>query len=85
MSSRRVRYAKKLAERIDRRRFAKGMGVGLIAAPFLNLLLEEPVKALPGQAKRVIFILTNGTYIPGWKMTGSSDQEIVTNNWNAGL
>lgn len=85
MSRRTIRHAKSIAHRLDRRRFGQALGVGLICAPFVRLLQGKEAVAAPGSAKRVVFVMTGGTSLDDWRLTGSSDLELVTNSWNDGL
>ena len=56
---------------IHRRRFLQLAGVGLIAAPFVNMLRAGRARAASGGAKRlVIFFSPNGVVHSHWRPTG---------------
>ncbi len=80
-----LKFAKSVAQRMDRRKFTLALGAGLIAAPFVQLLREERAIAAPGSAKRLIVVVTHGTNVPKWRLKGSSPTNLVFNSWNSGL
>jgi hypothetical protein len=72
--------------KLSRRDFARSVGLAALFSPFLSLVKRAPASAAPlGKAKYLLIFHTNGTDVPAWTPTGSTQDNLVFSPMTAPL